>query len=157
MKNIKRTLLFVGLLLIVRPAKAWLGSITPAITSRASGIISYIGSTASKLLPTVGTVGAAAASTVVPFGLGPIAMVAAPYLVAAGANYITKKVSGIDIAKEKYREELQSQVAELTGMMKSKDKKYNKLMRKIKKLRKLRRRRKIKHLEEDDDIDEIND
>jgi len=110
-----------------------------------------------KALPALGTIGAIAASTVIPYGLGPIATVAAPYLIAAGANYITKKVSGVDIAEVKYREDLKEEVKQLTETMRRNDKRYLRTMKKMRKLHKARRLRKMKHLEDEENETEEDD
>jgi len=154
MKNIKKTLFFVALLVVAKPVQARTVAVPAENGSWLSSTVSAIGSAAAKLLPSAGAIGTAAASSLIPFGLGPVATVAAPYLIAAGTNYITKKVSGIDLAKEKYQEELKDEVGHLTKMMRKRDRQYTKMIRKIRKLRRLRHCRQERELEYDMDRDD---
>jgi len=169
MKRIVHTLFFVTLFAVVKPVQARTIAAQAPATSWFSGAVGKAASVGASALPALGAIGTAAASSLIPFGLGPIATVAAPYLIAAGANYVTKKVSGIDIAAEKYREELQDQVGELTCQMKARDRRYRRLMRKIRNLRRARNRRSSMYMDDDsfsdadsvcsidDDFDVIDD
>jgi len=159
MENIKKTLLLVTLLAVGFGQQAQARTVAPS-TGYCSWLAKTAGAIASKTLPALGTIGTAAASSFIPFGLGPVATVAAPYLIAAGANYITKKVSGVDLAEVKYREELKDEVGRLSSMMRRKDRRFTKMMRKIKKLRRSRKRREEQYMDEDEgcaDIDEDYD
>lgn len=160
MNNLKKTFLFLLLLSVAKPAIAggisassWFAAAptAPASTSWASSAASAISNAGSAAVPALGVVGSVAASTLIPFGLGPIASVAAPYAIASVANYVTKKISGVDIARLKYEEELRDEVSHLTKMMERRDRKYERMMEKARKLRRKRKQREMMCVEEDMD------
>jgi len=153
MENFKKTLLLVALLVVAKPVQASTGAAQAG--SWLSGAVSSITAAGTAALPALGAIGTAAASALIPFGLGPIATIAAPYIIAAGANYVTKKVSGVDLAQVKYQEELKDEVGRLTRMMERRDRKYARVMNKMRKLRRSRKRRESKF--EDEMEDEVED
>jgi len=112
MKNFKKTILAIALFAVITnnvSAGAAAGvietpSIMSGITSAITSGLASVGSSALKgayslgkralskgALPIAGT---ALASTILPFGLGTVAQVAIPYLIAAGADIIKDKFSG---------------------------------------------------------------
>lgn len=102
MENTKKTILFVTLMSVFA-ANAQARSATPAGDTWGSyfidagrsalGAMASIGGTAMKkgAIPLIGT---AVAATILPFGLGTIAKVAAPYLISAGAQALTSRITG---------------------------------------------------------------
>ena len=92
------------------PAKSsWIGSLAKGAWSSVKGLFgsSDSASTMGKVLPVAGTVAAAA---ILPFGLGTVLKIAAPYAIGAAAKLLTDKVTGRDAEREK-KEQMIREVA----------------------------------------------
>ena len=137
MNNTKKTLLFVTLMSVfttnVMPRSVEIGSITvnaedlkPA-ASWLSGIASSGFSVLKSAFTGVGKVGASAltkgaipmigtaiASSFLPFGLGAVVKVAAPYVLSAGAEMLSKKITGNDDEEAKYRAKIRQEIRRAT-------------------------------------------
>jgi len=114
MKNLHKILLFAvllsagnlearkqaGLAVPQQESSSWIGSLAKGVWGSVTGLFgsNEAASTMGTILPVAGAV---AASAILPFGIGTILKIAAPYAIGAAAKMLTDKVTGRDAEKEK--------------------------------------------------------
>lgn len=137
MQNTKKTLLFVTLMSVfttnvmprsveigsisvnvedIKPAASWLSGVASSGFSVLKSAFTGVGKVGASALTkgAIPMIGTAIASSFLPFGLGAVVKAAAPYVLSAGAEMLSKKITGNDDEEAKYRAKIRQEIRRAT-------------------------------------------